>query len=475
MAEREELLQLAATGKRAVLISTYDLGHQPFGLASAAAWLEATGSSVTLLDLSLQKLDMAVVADANLVGFYLPMHTATRLAVPLIRRLRPVLPAAHFCAFGLYAPLNAELLRNLGVQSIIGGEFEQPLAYLLASAAATQPQSDAGAIVSLVKQRFRRPVREGLAPLSRYARLLMPDGSRRQVGFTEATRGCKHHCRHCPIVPVYEGRFFVVQREVVLDDIRQLVAAGAEHISFGDPDFFNGTGHALALVQALHEEHPRLTYDVTIKIEHIVRHADGLPSLAETGCLFITSAVESVDDRTLGFLLKQHTRADFVHAVALSREAGLVLSPTFVAFSPWLTLEGYRDLLGVIAELDLIEHVAPVQLAIRLLIPAGSRLLDLPDIRALVGPFDPEALCYPWAHRDPRVDVLHQQVNKIVQCGDAAELRRGEIFAQIQACADAALGTTPRVMPVRRGPAIPHMSEPWYCCAEPTTQQLSAY
>jgi radical SAM superfamily enzyme YgiQ (UPF0313 family) len=462
-------------GKRAVLISTYDLGHQPFSLASAAAWLEATGNSVALLDLSVQKLDMAMVADADLLGFYLPMHTATRLTVPLIRRLRSLLPGAHFCAFGLYAPLNADLLRSLGVESIIGGEFEQPLANLLASSAATRPQSETGEIVSLAKQRFRRPVREGLAPLSHYAHLLMPDGSRRQVGFTEATRGCKHHCRHCPIVPVYEGRFFIVQRDVVLEDIRQLVAAGAEHISFGDPDFFNGSGHALALVHALHEEHPHLTYDVTIKIEHIVRHADALSALAETGCMFITSAVESVDNRTLGFLLKQHTQADFVHAVALCREANLVLSPTFVPFTPWLTLEGYRDLLRVIAGLDLIEHVAPVQLAIRLLIPAGSRLLDLPDIRALVGLFDPEALCYPWVHPDPRVDALYQQVNKIVQGSAAAQLTRGEVFAKIQACADAALGRAPRVTPVRRGPAIPYMSEPWYCCAEPTTQQLSAY
>ncbi len=257
-----------------------------------------------------------------------------------------------------------------------------------------------------------------------------------------------------------------MQRDVVLEDIRQLVAAAAEHISFGDPDFFNGPGHALALVHALHEEHPDLTYDVTIKIEHIVRHANALPALADTGCLFITSAVESVDDRILGFLLKQHTRTDFVHAVALCREANLVPSPTFVPFTPWLTLEDYCDLLRVIEELDLIEHVAPVQLAIRLLIPAGSRLLDLPDIRALVGPFDPEALCCPWVHPDPRVDALYQQVNTIVQGSAAAELTRGEVFAKIQACADAALGGAPRVTPVRRVPAIPYMSEPWYCCAD---------
>ena len=81
-----------------------------------------------------------------------------------------------------------------------------------------------------------------MVPLEKYARLTMPDGRTRTVGYTEASRGCKHLCRHCPIVPVYDGVFRVVDRDVVLEDIRQQVAAGAQHITFGDPDFFNGTG-----------------------------------------------------------------------------------------------------------------------------------------------------------------------------------------------------------------------------------------
>src|SRR5262249_39585292 len=156
------------------------------------------------------------------------------------------------------------------------------------------------------------------------------DGTRKPVGFTEASRGCKHFCRHCPTVPVYDGRFFIVQRDVVLADIRQQVAAGAAHISFGDPDFFNGTGHARTVVETLHREFPDLTYDVTIKIEHLLRHAQLLPLLRDTGCLFVTSAVESVDDRTLARLDKRHSCADFVKVVENFRALGLYLAPTFV-------------------------------------------------------------------------------------------------------------------------------------------------
>ena len=233
-------------------------------------------------------------------------------------------------------------------------------------------------MISLDRLKFLVPDRSGLPPLREYAHLLMPGGERRIAGYTEASRGCKHLCRHCPIVPVYNGVFRIVPREIVLEDIRRQVDAGAEHIAFGDPDFFNGPAHALSIVEALHREFPRISYDVIIKIEHLLRSpAEDLAKLRDTGCLFVTSAVESLDDAVLARLDKGHTRADFLSVVQRFRALGLVLQPTFVPFTPWTTLASYRDLLEVIAAQNLIENVAPIQLGIRLLIPAGSRLLEL--------------------------------------------------------------------------------------------------
>lgn len=470
----------ASLRPQAVLISTYDLGHQPFGLGSAAAWLDDAGWSVTLLDLAVQRLDEACVADADLVGFYLPMHTATRLMLPVIRRLRRLKPGAHFCAFGLYAPLNAALLETAGADSVIGGEFETPLA-LLAERLAGGDRDVSARVHSLAKQRFKLADRRSLPGIDAYAYLQMPDDSRKLVAFTEATRGCKHLCRHCPIVPVYQGRFFVVQKDVVLADIRQQVAAGATHVSFGDPDFFNGVGHAKSIVEMLHREFPALTYDVTIKVEHLVKHQDKLALLRDTGCLFVTSAVESVDDRVLVYLEKGHSRADFIGVTEACRRAGLTLTPTFVAFTPWTTRSAYRDLLQIIEDLDLVENVSPVQLAIRLLIPAGSRLLELPEIAALVGPYDEEALCYSWRHPDPDVDALQDEINELVQQAAAAGLGRAATFAQIRARAeggrgiDLPSGCCAPASPLVATAKLPHMSEPWYCCAEPTARQRNAF
>ncbi len=444
-----------------VLISTYDLGHQPFGLASPAAWLRRAGFEVACVDLSRDKLAAGAVANAGLVAFYLPMHTATRLAIPVIARLRALNPALTIAAYGLYAPLNEALLREHGVSIVLGPEAE---ADLVAAAGASGAPGAAGAN-ALPRLAFIQPDRNGLPALDRYASLQMPDGTRKLVGATDATRGCKHRCRHCPIVPVYDGQFRVVPVDVVLADVRAQVAQGAAHITFGDPDFFNGPTHARKLVEALHAEFASLTYDAIIKVEHLLQHRELLPLLARTGCLFVTSAVESVDDEVLAKLEKGHTRADFIAAAALCRDAGLTLVPTFVAFTPWTTIDGYVDLLDQVEELDLVHNVAPVQWGIRLLVTAQSRLLELPDVRELIGPFDRASLTFPWRHRDPRVDALQAGVMNLI--GVQINRPRHETMDRIRRLLASEHQSTPApkhpsTLP-RPRTDIPYMNEPWYC------------
>ena len=437
-----------------VLLSTYDLGRPPFGLASPAAWLRRSGLDVVTGDLSRDPLDTAAVAAARLIAVYLPMHTATRLAIPVFDRVRALNPHATLVAYGLYAPLSEELLRAHGVSEVLGPESEAELV-ALASGLARSPDRQI-ARSPLPKLTFIRPDRSSLPPLARYASVQMPDGTRRLAGATDATRGCKHRCRHCPIVPIYDGQFRVVPLDVVLADIEQQVAAGAEHITFGDPDFFNGPTHSRRIVESLHARHPDVTYDVTIKIEHLLKHRELLPILAATGCLFITSAVESVDDEVLAKLEKGHTRADFAQAARLCRQAGVRMAPTFVAFTPWTSLAGFADLLDTVAALDLVEQVAPVQWGLRLLVTKGSRLLELDDIRRRIQDFDPVTLTYPWRHDDPRVDTLQANIMRAV--GVKLTQSRRELFDIVRGLTG--LGAAPAA-PARA--TIPYLNEPWYC------------
>jgi len=452
-----------------VLISTYELGRQPFGLASPAAWLRERGHQVTCLDLSREALNEQALREARLIAFYVPMHTATRLTLELLGPIQRMNPKAHLCAYGLYASLSAASFGAHGVNSLLGGEFEQALVDLaehLDGLSASPQIHPLDSNVSLARLRFRKPDRAGLPPLRSYAHLVLPTGEHRTVGYTEASRGCKHLCRHCPIVPVYNGVFRIVDRDIVLADIRQQVAAGAQHITFGDPDFFNGVGHAIPLVEALHREFPALTYDATIKVEHLLKNVELLRTLRQTGCLFIISAVESLDDAVLQKLQKGHTRADFFRVVEECLRAGLTLQPTFVPFTPWTTFENYLDLLESVRRLNLIETVAPIQLAIRLLIPAGSRLLELEDILGIVGPFDSNALVYPWKNPNPALDRLADELQDLVAASEKKKQSRTAIFDQLWQAANRATGRQieEAAMPILAARAtVPYLNEPWYC------------
>ena len=52
---------------RALLLSTYEMGRQPFGLASPAAWLRAAGWSVDCVDLAKERLRDETVQNADLI------------------------------------------------------------------------------------------------------------------------------------------------------------------------------------------------------------------------------------------------------------------------------------------------------------------------------------------------------------------------------------------------------------------------
>ena len=450
-------MTLGVTPARVTLVSTYDLGHQPFGLASPAAWLRDAEVEVTTVDLSREPFHSEAF-DRDLVAFHLPMHTATRLAVPVIRRLRNQLPDLAICCYGLDASLNESWLRTLGVRHVLGGEFEQALLDLATGA---DPVREGGSQVPRLA--FKVPDRDGLPPLGGYATLRTASAGRVVAGYTEASRGCKHRCRHCPIVPVYDGRFRVVPVDVVLADIAIQVAGGARHITFGDPDFFNGVGHAMSLVEAFADRFPGVTYDATIKVEHLRQHGDRLETLRDTGCLFVVTAVESIDDAVLGRLEKGHTRADFVAVVERCREIGVTLAPTFIPFTPWTTLESYHDLLHTVEALDLVSHVAPIQLTLRLLVTAGSGLLELDPFSRpeVAGAFDAERLVHPWTHPDPRVDALQATAAALV--GRRLTASRPEVFAELRGLSAEARGLPAPVTPVVSRAVVPYLNEPWYC------------
>jgi len=448
-----------------LLVSCYELGHQPLGIAWPLAFLERAGYAPDSLDLAIEPWDDAKILRARLAGIAVPMHTALRVGVRAAERIRQTNPHCRIVFYGLYALLNAEYLLGDLADAVLGGEFEQSLVALVEQLNAGQELRSTRPPPALERLEFPVPSRASLPSLTRYVKLSRA-GASVPAGYVEASRGCLHHCLHCPIPPVYNGRFFAVPRDVVLGDVRRLVVAGAGHITFGDPDFLNGPGHALRLVRALHAEFPDVTYDFTAKIEHLLSHRELLEEFAATGCVFVVSAVESLSDVVLTNLEKGHTRADVPVALDIVRRAGIGLRPSFVPFTPWATLDDYLELLDFVQSADLVDYVDPVQLTIRLLIPPGSALLSRSAIRPFLGELDAAGLTYRWTHPDPRMDDVQRDVTALVAARAAADEDPAVTLERLRSLAAERAGR-PVVAGVRLPPPerpIPaRLTEPWFC------------
>lgn len=475
-----------------MFVSCYELGHQPLGIAQPMGFLEQAGFAPVSFDIAVENIDESALQLARFVGISVPMHTALRLGVRVAELIRAMNPACHICFYGLYASINAEYLLQRLADSVVGGEYEIPLVALVealnrgSAISLLDGVSSRGRVVGPSLQRVYAstastvphpiPRRGGLPMLDQYARLEQ-NGTERLVGYAEASRGCLHHCLHCPIVPVYDGRFFIVPKAVVLEDIRRQVQAGATHITFGDPDFLNGPGHSMSIVRAMHEEFPHLTFDFTAKIEHLLKRRTLMPNLRAQGCLFVISAVESFSDHILELLHKGHTGTDIMTALGILREAGIALRPSLVAFTPWTSLDDYLLMLDMVDTHDLIDATDPVQLSIRLLVPPGSALLAKSDVQRFLGPLDQAGFQYPWTHPDERMDRLHQAVSAIVEASAKEEEDAMATFDRIRAIADEIAGrhakSSTRTSAHRSDrPKPPRLTESWFCCAEPTTQQF---
>jgi radical SAM superfamily enzyme YgiQ (UPF0313 family) len=445
---------------RVLLVSTYELGHQPLHVASPAAALRDAGHEVRCLDLAVEMWDPAAVDWAGRIAFSVPMHTAMRLAMKAAASVREQRPELPICFYGLYAGVSRDRTVGSLVDRVIAGEYEPALV------AWASGREDGTPELLLGRGSFSVPARDLLPGLDRYARLLV-GGEERLVGYVEASHGCVHKCRHCPLPVVYDGRIRIVGADTVLADIEQLVAAGAQHITFGDPDFLNGVKHSLGVVREMHERFPALTFDITTKVEHVLEHSQVWSELASCGLLFAICAVECLNDEILERLDKGHTAAQVGEAVALLREHGIEMRPSLLPFTPWTTRADLVDIFDWVASQDLIGNVDPVHYSIRLLVPEGSLVLDIPD--AGLGDYESDSLSYRWSSIDPDADALQRELAVLAEAGAAAGESSAVTFAKMRSVVTGVDHAVDCCAAER-----PHMSEPWFCCAEPMENQFGA-
>ena len=469
---------------RILLVSTYELGHQPVHVASPAGALRARGHDVRAVDVSVQPWDRDLVEWADRVAFSVPMHTAMRMALPLAASVRAEHPDMAVCLYGLYAGMSREFTADIA-EVVILGEYEPALVEWAGEPVAPGAKDAPGVLVHLGRSKFTTPARDLLPPLESYARLVLGKEERLSAA-VEASHGCSHRCRHCPLPVVYDGRLRVVPEDVVIADVAQLVAMGARHVSFADPDFLNGPRHALRVAQALHANFPELSFDCTTKVEHILAQGELWPALAEAGCLFVVSAFESVHDATLHILDKGHTAVEASAAVSLLRRHGIEIRPSWLPFAPWTEASELVSMLDFVLAHDLVGNVDAVQYTIRLLLPEGSLLVSAPEVKRRLGGYDNARLSWQWSSEDPGLDDLQAELAALVESSGSRQIAPlpeetfEEIYERVSNYGQTTGAGHSGHRPVRgsasSGPAgsRPHLSEPWFCCSEPTVSQREA-
>lgn len=419
---------------------------------------------MAVLDTSVEPVVPSNLAGYDAVAVSVPMHTASRLAQDVVRAVKAVDPDVPIALYGLYAGEGT----GDDVAARFVGEYEPALVEWLEGGARR-----VGTRINVANGVFSTPDRGALPDLGQYGRLRVGE-EERSVGYVEASHGCRHRCRHCPIPAVYDGRYRIVGHDVILSDIDAQVELGARHITWGDPDFLNGPRHALTVLEEVHRRHPALTHDLTIKVEHLIAHEDLLPRIAAAGTLFIVSAFETTDDKTLGLLDKGHTAEQMAEVVRKARQHGIDIHPSWMPFVPWTVPDDVAGIFRFLADHDLLGATDPVQLSIRLLIPRHSLMLDLDEVRAVVGEYDEDTLSYQWVSADRRSDEL--QARLAARAESAAGRGANPVDTLLEMWADAveaAGGDRSSIVPPREiTVGRPSLTEPWFCCAEPTSAQV---
>jgi hopanoid C-3 methylase len=406
-----------------LLISSFEGGFQPMTVASAITPLLDAGHEVSVLDTYVDGLREEAFVGSNLVAISIPLFDALNPGIEIANRVRQVNPSAHITFFGQYATINSTRLAGKYGDTCIAGEWEEPLVGLASYLAGNTKdltsipgvvdidQVVSGAVIHphVSRKHFRIPTRAVLPPLYKYPQTQVDKlcGGKQIVGATETARGCHHKCLYCSVFASYEGRVLLVPEEIVLVDVRNLVADGMTHLTFIDADFFNTKQHGIKILRQLHVEFPHLTYDFTTRVDHILENKETLKEMEGLGVRFITSALEFPSELVLDAVAKYTSLEQIEESIKFLRSTTIQLNPTFIMFNPWIQLEDIAAFRAFVERNELDDIIDPVQYETRLHLYKGSPLINSPGMKGVS--LTENEFNYEWKHADSRVDELYLQ------------------------------------------------------------------
>ena len=434
-----------------LLTSFYDLGKQPKIIAEIVDRYNSAEIDFDFFDFSVedQNIDLE---NYDVLGIYAPMHTATILSIEYIKD--KILPNKMF-TFGLYGSVLEDF--NSSIRYIKDIESDELALFL-------EINDD-----HQFSLKNNIPNRQIFPDISNYAHLV--DGSNNLIaGSVETTYGCKHSCTHCPVPISFNGTFKTYSLEKIISDVENQVNQGAKHISFNDPDFFNGPIHALKILESLNEKFPSITYDSTIKVEHILKYKKYFKELSSLNMVFVISAFETTNDLVLSILEKNHTSNDLNNSIEISQDFGIDIRPTWMPFSPWTELNDLSNIVNLIEKYKLRETVDPIQLTIKLLIPKHSLIIKKPEINKYLGNYEKNSLSFKWEYENNDVEKLQSSLFDFIL--NNSELNEHKQYLGMVNIIEKYTDTKLLTNSSYDFKNVPKLSETWFCCAEPSKIQL---
>ena len=434
-----------------LLTSFYDLGKQPKIIAEIVDRYNSSEIEFDFVDFSVENQNIDL-ENYDVLGIYAPMHTATILSIEYIKDKK--LPNKMF-TFGLYGSVLEDF--NSSIRYIKDIESDELALFL-------EINDD-----HQFSLKNNIPNRQIFPDISNYAHLV--DGSNNLIaGSVETTYGCKHSCTHCPVPISFNGTFKTYSLEKIVSDVENQVNQGAKHISFNDPDFFNGPIHALKILESLNEKFPSITYDSTIKVEHILKYKKYFKELSSLNMVFVISAFETTNDLVLSILEKNHTSNDLNNSIEISQDFGIDIRPTWMPFSPWTELNDLSNIVKLIEKYELRETVDPIQLTIKLLIPKHSLIIKKPEINKYLGNYEKNSLSFKWKYENNDVEKLQSSLFDFILHN--SELDEHKQYLGMVNIIEKFTDTELLKNSTYDFKNVPKLSETWFCCAEPSKIQL---
>jgi radical SAM superfamily enzyme YgiQ (UPF0313 family) len=402
-----------------VVVSTFEGGYQPNTAISAASALRAGGADVDLLDVYVEGPAMERVAGASMVAVSVPLFDSLSAATQIASQIRVANADAPIVFFGQYATINAQRLAAKYCDYAISGEWEKPIVALSRQVLDRRPAELIDGVVSrdpsksyasphpfFSKGHVGRPDRGFVPSLRKYPQPHLSRLLRYEVvaGGVEATRGCHHRCSYCSVFAAYDGKVVMVDENILVDDVRALVADGMTHLTFTDADFFNAKHHGLRILRRLHAEFPHVTYDMTTRVDHVLEHIELVREAATLGLRIITSALEFPSDEVLRQLDKEVTVEMTERCITELKAMGVMLNPTFIMFNPWIGLPDLVRFEDFLERTGLTDLVDPIQFETRLHLYKGSPLLQNPSVQKLK--LTEQEFHFDWEHDDPAMDEV---------------------------------------------------------------------